>query len=114
MVSPTTAISPSWAVLGGSSLFAFAANTAMTAVGMSAVSPARMQRAIVLLSGWALGSGMRRVVAIEGGSCKDIIWPQTSLGVGLANSALVTLAAALPFPSYISLCKILPFIESLR
>lgn len=39
---------------------------------------------------------------------------QKNLAVDLANSALVTLAAALPFPSYIDLCKTLPFIESLR
>lgn len=72
MVSLTMAISPSWAILDGSALFAFAANKAMTAVGMGTVSSERMQRAVALLSGWAVGSGMRKAVIREGG-CKNVI-----------------------------------------
>lgn len=52
MVSLAMAISPSWAILGGSALFAFAAYKVMTAIGTSTVSSERMQRAFVLLSGW--------------------------------------------------------------
>jgi len=49
--------------LGASAPFAFAAEKGVTAVGVGAGIPERTQRAIALLSGWAVGSEMREAAA---------------------------------------------------
>lgn len=78
------AISLSWAALCVNALrvnarFAFTPNPAVTAMGTIAVSPWRMQTTIVLCSGHTVGSGMRRAVTREGGSCNDIFLSKSLL-----------------------------------